>query len=143
MPFDGRESEHQTRQYLLARLDEGMVRVRALLDREDRWCKGALHTSEGRHCLIGAMEATRAERLLRPAILRAISEHTGRYYLRIECFNDKKSTTHADVIAVLDRAARNIRAGTPFGAPVSAKARWRGWWDKLRRMPCPFGREQA
>ncbi len=143
MPFDGQESEYNIRQCLLARLDEGIVRVRALLDREDRWCKGALHTSDGRHCLIGAMEATQAERLLRPAILCAIGEHTGRYYLRIECFNDKKSTTHADVIAVLDRAARNIRAGMPFGAPVSAKARWRTWWDKARRMPAPFGRKHA
>jgi hypothetical protein len=41
---------------------------------------------------------------LQSAVLLAINEVTGRYYWRIESFNDHPDTDHAQVLEVLARA---------------------------------------
>jgi hypothetical protein len=126
MPFDGSEHEHDARWRILKEIGDQLGEVEALLAREERWCKGVLETSDGRRCILGAMQAVPASRILEPVILSAIKEVTGRYYLRIDAFNDHRTTTHDLVLAVLGRAHDNVRAGIPFGRPLQ-------WKSALRR----------
>lgn len=118
MPFDGSEREHDARWRILKEIGDQLGEVEALLAREERWCKGVLETPDGRRCILGAMHAVHASRILEPVILSAIKEVTGRYYLRIDAFNDHRSTTHGLVLAVLEQAQGNVRAGIPFGKPI-------------------------
>lgn len=90
-----------------------------LLAREDQWCKGALRDRQGRHCMLGALDAVGARHLLAPVVLRAAREVGGKRYWRIESFNDARGTTHADVLRVL-RCAREkiiVEAIRPAVAP--------------------------
>ena len=112
MPLDGTEygflGDHP-----LAKLGA----VERLLASEQQWCKGRLRDRDGRHCLVGAMQAVDARQLLEPIILRAAREVGGRRYWRVESFNDNPRTTHADVLRVLRRARENIIAGMIEGKP--------------------------
>jgi hypothetical protein len=76
MPFDGAEFG---RMLIVEKID----RVTELLGREDRWCKGALRSPDGRRCLAGAMLEAEARTLLTPVLLQAIRETTGSRYRRI------------------------------------------------------------
>jgi hypothetical protein len=89
--------------------------VERLLATEQQWCKGKLRDNDGRHCLVGAMQAVEARRTLEPIILRAAREVGGKRYWRIELFNDDPHTTHADVMRVLRRARENIITGMAEG----------------------------
>lgn len=111
MPFDGRE--YSTRIDALEKID----RVIEQLPSEARWCKGALYTVDGRRCILGAMQAVNGAMTLKQPILQAIHEVTGRRYTAIETFNDRRTTTHAQVIAVLERARQDILNGTAGRAP--------------------------
>jgi hypothetical protein len=116
MPFDGRDYS--------ARIDalEKVDRVIEQLLTEDRWCKGALYTVDGRRCILGAMQAVNGAMTLKQPILQAIEEVTGRRFTAIETFNDRRTTTHAQVMAVLRRARRDIIDGTAgFQAPASRR----------------------
>lgn len=106
MPFDGRE--YSLRVDALEKID----RVIEQLPSEDRWCKGALYTVDGRRCILGAMQAVNGAMTLKQPILQAIQEVTGRRYTAIETFNDRRTTTHAQVVAVLQRARQDIVEGT-------------------------------
>ena len=112
MPLDGTEfgflGDHP-----LAKLGA----VERLLASERQWCKGRLRDRDGRHCLVGAIQAVDARQLLEPIILRAAREVGGRRYWRIESFNDNPRTTHADVLRVLRRARENIITGMIDGKP--------------------------
>jgi hypothetical protein len=112
MPLDGTEFEFLG-DHPLAKLGA----VERLLASERQWCKGRLRDRDGRHCLVGAMQAVDARQLLEPVILRAAREVGGRRYWRIESFNDNPRTTHADVLRVLRRARENIIAGMIEGKP--------------------------
>jgi hypothetical protein len=104
MPFDGIETiETQP----LAKLGA----VERLLAMEQQWCKGRLRDAHGRHCLVGAIEAVDGRQLLQKVILQAAREVSGKRYWRIEFFNDDPRTTHADVLAVLRHARRDMIAG--------------------------------
>jgi hypothetical protein len=98
---------------------EKMDKVLDLLATEDRWCKGKLISSDGRRCIIGALQAVDGTTLLIPPIRLAIQQVTGKTFRRIELFNDHRSTTHALIIAVLQQARENIVNGIDE-APVSA-----------------------
>jgi hypothetical protein len=82
--------------------------VESLLATEQQWCKGQLRDNYGRHCLIGAMQAAEAPQTLEPIILRAARQIGGKYYWRIEYFNDDPRTSHTDVLRVLRLARENI-----------------------------------
>ncbi len=104
MPFDGTGfSENPALQKLDA--------VLRLLATEDQWCKGVFRTPEGRHCLMGAIQAANARLLLKQPVLSAIGDVTGRSFWRIESFNDHRMTTHALVLRVLHRAREWILVG--------------------------------
>ena len=104
MPFDGIESHGSIQ---LAKLDA----VQRLLATEQQWCKGRLRDAQGRHCLVGAIEAVEGRQMLQRVVLHAAREVSGKRYWRIEFFNDDPHTTHADVLEVLHRARENIVAG--------------------------------
>lgn len=104
MPFDGTGfSENPALQKLDA--------VLTLLASEDKWCKGAFRSPDGRRCLMGAIEAADARDVLEPVVSRAIEEVTGRWFWRIEHFNDHRRTTHALVLRVLHRAREQVVVG--------------------------------
>ena len=84
--------------------------VETLLATEQQWCKGTLRDSDGRHCLVGATQAAEAPRILERIILRAARQIGGKYYRRIEFFNDDPRTSHADILQVLRLARENIIA---------------------------------
>ena len=84
--------------------------VETLLATEQQWCKGMLRDSHGRYCLVGAMQTAKAWKILEPIILRAARQIGGKYYWRVERFNDDPRTGHADVLQVLQLARQNIIA---------------------------------
>jgi hypothetical protein len=104
MPFDGVQFPPNI---ALEKLD----RVIELLSDEDRWCKGIVRSSDGRRCIIGALIEVDGRNLLEPVIRDAVKEVTGQAHWRIERFNDAETTTHAQVLAVLQRAREDILAG--------------------------------
>lgn len=106
MPLDGTELG-LFENHPLAKLGA----VERLLASEQQWCKGKLRDSNGRHCLVGAMQAADARHVLEPIILRAAREVGGKCYWRIEFFNDDPRTTHADVLRVLRQARETIITG--------------------------------
>ena len=122
MPFDGRQFS--------ARIDvlEKIDRVIEQLPSEERWCKGALYTVDGRRCILGAMQAVSGAMVLKQPILQAIQEVTGRHFTAIETFNDRRTTTHAQVLAVLQRARQDILAGTAGYQTAAAR---NGWLKRL------------
>ena len=84
--------------------------VESLLATERQWCKGKMRDSDGRHCLVGAMQAVEARQVLEPIVLRAARQIGGKYYWRIEFFNDDPRATHGDVLRVLRLARESIIA---------------------------------
>jgi hypothetical protein len=105
MPFDGTELE-LPEDHPLSRLGA----VERLLATEEQWCKGTLRDSDGRHCLMGAMQAVKA-RMLEPVTLQAAREVGRKHYWRLELFNNDPRTTHAQVLRVLQRAREHIIVG--------------------------------
>lgn len=103
MPLDGTEFA-VLEDHPLGRL----AAVERLIATRQQWCQGKMRDEEGRHCLVGAMEAVQARQTLEPIILRAAREVGGKRYWRIEFFNDDPRTTHADVLRVLRRAREHI-----------------------------------
>jgi len=123
MPFDGRD--YSTRIDALEKID----RVIEQLPSEERWCKGALYTVDGRRCILGAMQAVNGAMVLKQPILQAIQEVTGRRYTAIETFNDRRTTTYPQVVAVLNRARQDIIDGTAGYTPsTTSRMSW------LKRM---------
>jgi hypothetical protein len=120
MPFDGTEFG-MFENHPLADLEA----VERLIANEERWCKRKLRDSDGRHCLVGAMQAVEALQVLEPIVLRAAREVGGKRYWRIEFFDDPH-TAHADALWVLRRArehhCRNDRrrSASPLAGKICA-----------------------
>ncbi|MBV8095019.1 MAG: hypothetical protein JO110_17680 [Acetobacteraceae bacterium] len=127
MPLDGTEISFLG-DHPLAKLGA----VERLLASERQWCKGRMRDRDGRHCLVGAMQAVDARQLLEPIVLRAAREVSGRHYWRVESFNDNPRTTHTDVLRVLSRAREHIIAGMIEGPPRA----WYLRWAKTMRRLC-------
>lgn len=112
MPFDGVGLPADDKLYKIDAVIE-------LLANPERWCKGALTSHNGRHCIRGAMIAANAIDLEAP-VLAAIREVAGKRFRRIESFNDHPATEHAQMLQVLARTRDNIMAGR-LGAGLPAK----------------------
>src|SRR5260370_9579051 len=97
MPFDGVGFALDDR---VGKIDK----VIDLLATPNKWCKGNFKTPDGRYCIRGAIMAVDGADYLRPIVLRAIREVTGKQYRRIESFTDHVDTYHPQVLAVLMRA---------------------------------------
>jgi hypothetical protein len=129
MPFDGKVFERQN--LLLTKLDA----VMGLLDSPDKWCRGQLRTTDGRHCIMGALVDVDGVSMLMEPILGAARELTGKWHWRVESFNDHAKTDHPLVIAVLARARENIALGKVVPArPPTAAQRVRMFCGALARL---------
>ncbi len=117
MPFDG----------LSYRRNEALAKMDAVIDllaTEDRWCKGALKNLMGQRCLMGAMQEAHAL-ILKPYVLSAIRDVTGKNYHTVESFNDRRTTTHALVLEVLMHARHDLEVGrSPAAAGAGTFAGW-------------------
>jgi hypothetical protein len=99
---------------------KSLEQIDAVIERlgtPEKWCKGALRSHDGRYCIRGAVRAVGGAELLEPIILQAIGEVAGSRFGRIESFNDHPNTSHAQVVAVLERARDNIAAGRIVSRP--------------------------
>lgn len=127
MPFDGVGFPSDP---ALEKID----RVIELLAVEERWCKGIVRSSDGRMCLVGALIEADARPLLEPVLREAVRKVTGRTPGRLERFNDAQATTHAVVLAVLDRAREDILTRQAPARTLSRRLGWacKGMADRLR-----------
>jgi hypothetical protein len=127
MPFDGVG-------FASPRSLEQIDAVIERLATPDKWCKGALRSHDGRYCIRGAVRAVGGAEVLEPVILQAIGEVAGSRFGRIESFNDHPNTSHAQVIAVLERARDNIAAGKRVtSAPPRAEHSTKSLLGSLRQ----------
>ena len=74
MPFDGIGFPNSDR---LNKIED----VTQLIGTPDEWCKGRYKTFDGRFCIQGAIIEVKAPEI-RPIILQAIHEVTGKHYRR-------------------------------------------------------------
>ena len=127
MPFDG--AGFVPGKYL-QQIDE----IIDLLQTPGRWGKGSLRTPDGRYCLRGAIRSVDGGEALRPVILNAINEVTGRHCWQIESFNDNPRTDHEQIMAVLIRARDNIAAGRTVTDPngTTQHSCWTRWSNGVR-----------
>jgi hypothetical protein len=100
MPLDGTGFEADER---VSQID-GVIQLIGL---PHKWVKGKRRTGNGRFCLTGALIELSATRL-RPVVLEAILEVTGKQYGSIEAFNDDAETSHVIVMRVLGCARANV-----------------------------------
>jgi len=82
-----------------------------LIGAPDKWVKGKRRTGDGRFCVAGALIELSATRL-RPVILEAINEVTGKRYGSVEAFNDDVETSHSMLMRVLERARVGLSRAT-------------------------------
>lgn len=81
--------------------------ARALIDTEEKWLQGRYRDRKGRLCAIGAVQDAVGldyERVgdCRKALGAALP--VGKQTLNAALYNDDPNTTHADVLALFDRA---------------------------------------
>jgi hypothetical protein len=135
MPFDGVGFAFDDR---VGKID----RVIDLLATPDKWCKGNFKTPDGRHCIRGAIMAVDGGDCLRPIVLRAVREVTGKQYRRIESFNDHVDTDHPQLLGVLMRAREQLLSAQldPYRYPTLAPA---GWRARLRGLLTHFTATEA
>ena len=79
---------------------------------------------------------------LRPIVIQAIREVTGKHYFRIESFNDHADTDHPQVLQVLMRARQRLvsaQAQMKHGGTLAAI----GWRARLRVLHLRFGGARA
>jgi hypothetical protein len=101
-----------------------ILKARELLSDPAKWCKG-YHTNAGAYCILGAIGARdwndgadeevieRIESAL-PLLFRLrayVFDSWSNLKPAVAAFNDAPSTTHADILALLDRAASAHRRG--------------------------------
>lgn len=132
MPFDGSESP---RILVLGKLDAAIE----FLDDEKRWCKGSLLNLAGQMCLLGALRRVEAEEELKPLILDAAREVTGRRFRSVEKFNDHAKTTHATVMSVLHRTRLGIESGRYAIDRTARNTTLHRLWRGLRTRLQPAG----
>lgn len=97
-------------------LKEDLIKAKALIDTPEKWGKGKLLNETRQRCAIGAVEGAclhkprldnwDATLACRAALRRAApsSFEFPRANSSIAAFNDHPDTTHADIMALFDRA---------------------------------------
>lgn len=87
----------------MSTIRENLIAARALIDTPEKWRKGQ---QGGAYCLGTALgeACTRVEfEKVRAAVVRHLPSPVARR-LAIVAFNDDPNTTHADILALIDRA---------------------------------------
>lgn len=93
---------------------EDLIAAKALIDTPEKWTKNYFRTDDGCYCAVGAIDAAtrpdptfdRGDRA-HAALLAALPEGA----LSITGFNDRRSTVHADIMALFDRAIAAAEPG--------------------------------
>lgn len=101
MPFDGQDQKPEI---------QILDRMRELLATSDRWCKGALNAPSGARCLMGAFYEVNgpvhSEQSAGHRVFHSLKNLTGTY--KLHNFNDAPTTSHSDVLALIDAARERI-----------------------------------
>ena len=80
---------------------ESLIAARALIDTPEKWIKGSSRNGQGGYCALGAMDKIGPESGCYLALRSALpSEEPG----FVAAYNDLPTTTHADILALFDRA---------------------------------------
>lgn len=84
---------------------DDLIAAKALIDTPEKWCKGAFRDRHGRICAITAISSAAISnyREMRGALFDQIIQPR-RKPIGVGAFNDLPTTTHADVMALFDRA---------------------------------------
>jgi len=86
---------------------ENLIAARALIDTPEKWGKGSYEPSHGCYCALGAIDAvekTHGGFYASEATANALRSAIGNECFSIVDFNDAEETTHADILALFDRA---------------------------------------
>lgn len=95
----------------MSQLADDLRAAKALIDTPEKWCKGSYHHDGmgDAHCIVGAvMVVTPEYSKRRNMALEAIGRQTPQFDDATSGFmpryNDAPTTTHADIMALFDRA---------------------------------------
>jgi len=105
MPFDGLTTERESELNVL-------LRMRDLLAKPGAWCQGGAYRGDGMCLIQAAAVAAASNALLQWRVTKRIAAQLPWTLVcawkqpgcRVVDFNDRASTTQADVLALLDRA---------------------------------------
>ena len=89
---------------------ENLIKAKALIDTPEKWLKGALD-GDGCFCAVGAVGEARdwdMDAFLAPEFKALLGQLPTEFqkgtYLDVPNYNDHPDTTHADIMALFDRA---------------------------------------
>jgi len=104
-----------------AQIYEGLLKVRSLIENPLDWCKGTVLNASGQRCLEGAISATsystpKIYEGVRVYLRAALPEHWRQHPLC--CYNDNCTTTHQDILDLIDRALEIARPCKPLTVPA-------------------------
>lgn len=100
---------------------DDLIAARALIDTPEKWQKHRYHSDDGnRHCSMGAVFCVttdyRREEACRLALARAVPASSPHFSIGTPYhFNDAPETTHADIMAMYDRAIATRKGAQPDG----------------------------
>lgn len=85
---------------------ENLIAARALIDTPEKWGKGKYEVSSGCYCAMGALGMAGHGDVIMFTDEEASALRAGMPsgYFSITRFNDRPNTTHADILALFDRA---------------------------------------
>lgn len=90
----------------MATVRENLIAAKALIADPKNWRKGSLG-SAGCYCAVGALGVARKGKvfLFSDADVHALAQHVPQSFRgSVPRYNDSKDTTHADIMALFDRA---------------------------------------
>lgn len=93
-------------------LVDDLKAAKALIDTPEKWVKGT-YEKDGCRCLLGALIDSTHDFGSYGAAQRAVKAEIDDVQLEIAGFNDLPSTTHSDVMRVLDGAIAAAEASAP------------------------------
>ena len=89
----------------MASVRENLIAAKALIDTPEKWCKGA-YEHLGCYCALGALGMAEKGSPTRYSLdgMRGLRVWVQLPFTSVSAFNDDPTTTHADVMALFDRA---------------------------------------
>lgn len=94
-------------------LRDDLVATRALIDSPEKWLKEELSNGRGGFCIIGALTEINAPwRETKAALVAALPAAWNHGQYSLVPFNNARTTTHADIMALFDRAIKAAEASS-------------------------------
>jgi hypothetical protein len=94
----------------MIQLADDLKAARALIDTREKWAATTAELMRGHNCIVTALDRVSFERhvpmqhALERALPRGAHKSQPTSSLRLSHFNDSRRTTHADIMALFDRA---------------------------------------